>query len=151
MGDAPPAVRAAMREWQAVTDDLAAIAAAFDPGRLDAASACGDWTNRQLLAHLATGYGVRIAALDAVVHGGAAAEIDADAANRVNVDRFAGAPIDEIVLEMTQVRGRVLVLLGELRAEHLEARTVLAEGRPLGEALAALNAHDLSHVGELRG
>jgi hypothetical protein len=147
-----PDVQAAMREWQAVTDDLAAIAHAFDTRRLDAPSGCGDWTNRQLLVHMATGYGVRIAELQAVIEGGAAPPaIDADAANQRNVDRLSGAPVDEIVLEMAQVRGGVLVLLSRLQPAHLDASTRLADGRPLRDALAGLNAHDLEHAAELRG
>jgi hypothetical protein len=149
--DRPVEVQAAMREWQAVTDDLVAIARAFDAARLDAASACGDWTNRQLLAHMATGYGVRIAALDAVVDGTTPLRIDADDANAGNVARLTGASVEEIVAEMIQVRERVLVLLGRLRAEHMAVATTLADGRPLGEALAVLNAHDLGHAAELRG
>ena len=151
MTDTPPEVQQAMREWQAVTDDLVAIAGAFALGQLDAPSACGDWTNRQLLVHMATGYGVRIAELQAVIDGTAAPAIDADTANQRNVDRLAGTPVDEIVLEMTQVRGRVLVLLSRLMAEHLDARTTLADGGPLRDALLGLSAHDLEHAAELRG
>lgn len=61
MTETPPAVQAAMREWQSVTDDLVAAVLLDLPARLDLPSACGDWTNRQLLVHMATGYGVRIA------------------------------------------------------------------------------------------
>jgi hypothetical protein len=52
---------------------------------------------------------------------------------------------------MAQVRGQVLTLLSRLTPEHLDARTRLADGRPLREALARLNAHDLEHAAELRG
>lgn len=146
----PPEVQAAMREWQAVTDDLVAIVRACDPARLDAASACGDWTNRQLLVHLATGYGVRIAAIQSVVDGAPAAEIDADAANARNIERLAAATVEQIVAEMMQVRGRVLVLVSRLTAKHLDARTAPGDGKPLREALASLSQHDLEHVAELR-
>jgi hypothetical protein len=149
--DLPPDVQAAMREWQAVTDDLVAIARAFDPARLDAGSACGGWTNRELLVHLATGYGVRIAALQAALDGAQALPMNADDANASNVSRLRGAPVGDIVAEMIQARGRVLVLLARLRAEHMDTITVLADGRPLAEALTSLNAHDLVHAAELRG
>jgi uncharacterized protein (TIGR03083 family) len=147
----PPEVQAAMREWQAVTDDLVAIVRAFAPARWDGPSACGGWTNRQLLVHLATGYGVRAAALRAVVEDALVPVIDADAANARNVERLAGAPIEEIIGELVQVRGQVLVLLSRLAAEHLGAPTALGGGRPLREALVALNDHDLEHAAELRG
>ncbi len=76
-----------------------------------------------------------------MIDGVAASPIDADAANQQNVNRlFSGAPVDEIVLEMAQVRGRVLALLSRLLPPHLDARTRLADGRPLREALARLNA-----------
>ena len=148
--DGPPEVLAAMRAWQAVTDDLANIARAFDPSRLDAPSACGGWTNRQLLAHLATGYGVRIAALQAVVDGTNAPPIDADEANAGNVARLEDAPTEAIIADMVQVRGRVLVLLSRLKPEHSGVTTTLGEGKPLREALAGLSAHDLGHAAELR-
>jgi len=151
MTDQPPEVQSAMREWQAVTDDLVAIANAFEPELLDVPSACGDWTNRQLLVHMATGYGVRIAALQAVVDGTTATEIDTGAANASNIARLAVATGAQIAAEMAQVRGRVLVLLSRLSSEHLTATTTLAGGKPLGEALASLSAHDLEHAAELRG
>ncbi len=146
----PPEVQSAMREWQAVTDDLVAIANAFEPARLDAVSGCGDWTNRQLLIHMATGYGVRIAALQAVIDGTTAPEIDADAANAANVARLASAAAPQIAAELAQVRGRVLVLLSQLSAEHLGSTTVLGGGTTLGEALVSFSAHDLEHSAELR-
>ena len=149
--DQPPEVLAAMREWQAVTDDLVRIARAFDPAKLESPSLCGEWTNRQLLVHMATGYGVRIAALEAVVEGATAPQIDADAANAGNVVRLSGATTDAIAAEMVQVRGRVLELLSRLKAEHLSRPTVLGDGKPLVEALAGLNVHDLGHAAELRG
>jgi uncharacterized protein (TIGR03083 family) len=147
----PSEVQSAMREWQAVTDDLVTIARALDPARWDEPSACGGWTNRQLLVHLATGYGVRIAALQTVVDGTPAPEIDADAANARNVERLAGAPVDEIVFELTRTRGRVLVFLSRVTADHLEVTTLLGGGKPLREALPVLNQHDLEHAAELRG
>ena len=151
MTDTPPDVQAAMREWQAVTDDLVAAVRAFDPARLDLPSACGDWTNRQLLVHMATGYGVRIAELGAVIDGAKAPRVDADAANAGNVKRLAGAGAPEIADEMMQVRGRVLALLSRLKADHMGVKTRLGDSRPLREALSGLNAHDLEHAAELRG
>ena len=151
MTNQPLEVQSAMREWQAVTDDLVAIANAFDPALLDAPNASGDWTNRELLIHIATGYGVRIATLQAVVDGAAAMKIDPDAANAANVARLAGATGAQIAAEMAQVRGRVLVLLSRLSFEDLAAATALAGGGALGEALASLNAQDLEHAAELRG
>ena len=151
MTNQPPEVQTAMREWQAVTDDLVAIARGFDPSLVDTLSACGDWTNRDLLIHMATGYGVRIGELQAVVEGTPAPEIAADAANAANVARFAGATGAQIAAEMAHVRGRVLVLLSRLSSEDLPATTTLAGGKPLVEALASLSAHDLEHGAELRG
>ena len=151
MTNQPPEVQTAMREWQAVTDDLAAVARDFDPALLDAPSACGNWTNRELLIHVATGYGVRIAALQAVVDGTAAPQIEADAANATNVARLGGATGAQIAEEMAHVRGSVLVLVSRLSSEHLNATTALAGGKPLREVLASLNAHDLEHAAELRG
>ena len=146
-----PEVLAAMRDWRAVTDDLASITSNFDPEKLSAPSACGHWTNRQLLAHLATGYGVRIAALQAAIASGRAPDIDVDAANAANVERLADAPSETMVAELLRVRGRVLDLLSKLRFEHLDASTSLGGGRTLRDALSGLSGHDLEHLTELRG
>jgi Mycothiol maleylpyruvate isomerase N-terminal domain len=149
--DQPPPVLAAMREWQALSDDLVTLVRTFDTAKLDAPSACGDWTNRQLLVHMATGYGVRIAALQSAIDRSSPPPIDADEANAGNVARLSGAAGDEIIAEMVQVRGRVLELLSKLKTEHLSATTALGGGGPLADALAGLNAHDLEHAAELRG
>jgi hypothetical protein len=146
----PPEVKSAMRDWQAVTDDLVTIARAFDPARWDEPSACGGWTNRQLLVHLATGYGVRIAVLQSVLDGTPPPGIDADAANAGNVERLAGAPIEELIFELTLTRGRVLVLLSRITAGQLGLATSLGGGKPLREALPTLSQHDLEHAAELR-
>ena len=140
-----------MREWQAVTDDLVAAVRAIDAAQLDQPSACGDWTNRQLLIHMATGYGVRISELQAVINRVGATAIDPDAANAANVARLADASADRIVAEMVQVRGRVLTLLALLRAEHLDMMWRLGHGKTLRESLAGLNAHDLEHSAQLPG
>ncbi len=140
-----------MRAWQAVTDDLVSLARAFHPPQLDARSACGDWTNRQLLAHLATGYSVRISALQAAIGGARASAIDVDRANAADVIRLQGAPTEAIIADLVQVRGRVLELLSKLKPEHLATRTSLGGGKTLGEALGGLSAHDLQHAAELRG
>ena len=147
----PPEVQSATFAWQAATDDLVAIALACDPGRWDAPSACGDWTNQQLLVHIATGYGMRIAALEAVIGSTVSPAIDADAANAGNIARLAGATIDDILTELKHVRGRVLALLSRLTPGHLDARTALGGGKSVREALATLAKHDLDHAAELRG
>src|SRR3990172_7996741 len=103
MTNPPPEVQAAMRAWQAATDDLVAIVRACDPARWDAPSACGGWTNRQLLTHIATGYGVRIAALEAAIGGTVSPEIDADEANAGNIARLAGATVHDILAEFKKV------------------------------------------------
>ena len=103
------------------------------------------------MIHIATGYGVRIATLQAVVDGAAAMKIDPDAANAANFARLTGATGAQIAAELAQVRGRVLVLLSRLSSEDLAPTTTLAGGAALGEALASLSAHDLEHAAELRG
>lgn len=56
MGDR---IAEALADWERVTEEIAPAFVAFDQSRLDARSACGEWTNRQLMAHIATGYAVR--------------------------------------------------------------------------------------------
>ncbi|MBI5290051.1 MAG: DinB family protein [Chloroflexi bacterium] len=136
--------------WNHATQDLLRIAREF-AGEWDGASANAGWTNRQLLAHLATGYVVRLATLHGVLSGEPSApEIDLEAANAANVARAEALSIDEIVGEMERVRAEVASLLQRLTPDHLEVRTQLAGGAPLRDALPLLSEHDLEHARELR-
>ena len=131
--DQPPEVLTAMREWQAVTDDLVAHRPRVRSGatrraermrRLDESAIAGAHGHRLRRADLrAAGCGRRL---------GAHRPIDADEANAGNVARLDGAPVEAIVAEMVQVRGRVLELLSTARDRTPGATsTTLGGGRPL--------------------
>ena len=101
--------------------------------------------------HLATGYGVRIAALEHVVDGAPEREIVADDANAANVARLSGADTTAIVEELVATRGQILSLLPRLGDDDLQRTMVLGDGKPLADVILDLSAHDLEHSAELRG
>lgn len=59
----------ALTAWARATDELVGVARAFDAAACERPSACAGWSNRELLIHLATGYGVRIETLQAALDG----------------------------------------------------------------------------------
>jgi len=140
----------ALAAWDRTTGELVRVAREF-AGEWDGTSANAGWTNRQLLAHMATGYVVRLVALRGVLAGKPTeAAIDLEAANAANVTRMEALSIDDIIGEMERVRAEVAALLRRLTPEHLEVRTQLAGGAPLRVALPLLSEHDMEHARELR-
>lgn len=141
----------AARRWQRVTDHLAAIVREFPDAALDAPSACGGWTNRELLAHIATGYAVRIARLRAISAGEPPPCAPTDPQNDARAAALAGAPRRRISEELIAQRGVVAELIARLRPEHLRALVTL-DGTLVGvrDMLLHMSAHDLAHAAELR-
>ncbi|TAK56712.1 MAG: hypothetical protein EPO22_13255, partial [Dehalococcoidia bacterium] len=139
-----PEAEAAGGQWRDVTNELTALAARMPSDRWDAPSSCGAWSNRELLSHLATGYVVRIEWFESALAGRAAiVPPDIDAVNERNVAAWRPAPIEAIVAEMLATRDRILQLLEQLEAQHLEVEFD-RDGRPvrLGDILATLSSHD---------
>jgi|CXWL01.1.fsa_nt_gi hypothetical protein len=137
-------------QWCDATDELVRLVEGFDGG-WDNPSANAGWTNRQLLAHIAKGYVVRLAVLQAITLGRPAQPgIDLEMANRENVARFGARTISEIAAEMIRVRATMSALLELLRPEHLDLRTGLGKGALLRDTLPRLSDHDLAHARELR-
>jgi hypothetical protein len=142
--------------WDQVTEHLVHVAHAVDPERWDEASPYPGWTYKDLLAHLATGYTVRLAQLRGLVEKGElGAQPDADAANAENIARHRESSPEALVEEMVRQRSEVRRLMGLLRPEHLEARTaVRRRGQPpregsFLEALQYWHEHDLAHAADL--
>jgi uncharacterized damage-inducible protein DinB len=147
-----PVVADAAARWREVTGEIMSVATTMSPERWDLPSACGTWTNKELLAHLATGYVVRIDRLDGVLAGRAPSEVsDIDAVNERNVASWALAPVEAVIAEMLATRNRVLDLIERLEPSHL---AVELPGAPsparFGETLAALSDHDTEHAAQLR-
>jgi hypothetical protein len=114
------------------------------------------WTNKDLLAHLATGYTVRLAHLRSIVETGRVGPApDADAANAENIAGHRASTPEALVEEMVRQRSEVRQLLGLLQPEHLELRMAVrgpGQGpldRPFLEALQRYHEHDLEHAAEL--
>jgi hypothetical protein len=146
-----PELPSVAERWQQITDEIVGITRSIDASRWDEPSACGGWTNRQLVAHLATGYSVRIERLRRALGGETRIDVrvDIDAVNAARVRELEPCSIDEILDELMRVRGEVLVMLSQLTRPMLDA-TVVAEGgeRRLGVALADMS-HDLEHAAQL--
>jgi hypothetical protein len=151
------ALRLPAESWDQVTEHLVHVAHAVDPERWDEASPYPGWTYKDLLAHLATGYTVRLAQLRGLLEKGElGAETNADAANAENIAWHRKSSPEALVEEMVRQRSEVRRLLGLLRPEHLEARAAVR--RPQGqppqagtflEALQHWHEHDLEHAADL--
>ena len=151
-----PRVRPIAERWDRVTDYLLDVARAVDPDRWGEASPYPDWTYKDLLVHLATGYTVRLGQLRGLVEKGElGAQPDADAANAENIVRHRESSPEALVEEMVRQRSEVRRLMGLLRPEHLEVRTnVHRRGQPpqygsFLEALQHWHEHDLEHAADL--
>jgi uncharacterized protein (TIGR03083 family) len=151
-----PRVRPIVERWQRVTDYLVSVARAVDPGNWVEPSPYPGWTYKDLLAHLATGYGVRLARLRSLLEEGRfGPEPDIDAANEEAIARHRESSPEALVEEMMRQRSEVRRLLGLLQAEHLEVKTATRrrgqaprEG-PFLDALRHWHEHDLDHAAEL--
>ncbi len=149
-------VRPIAQRWDRVTDYLVRVAQAVDPRRWADPSPYSGWTYKDLLAHLATGYTVRLAQLRSIVETGRVGSApDADAANAENIARHRASSPEALVEEMVRQRSEVRRLMGLLRPEHLEVRTnVHRRGQPpkdgpFLEALQHWHGHDLEHAADL--
>jgi hypothetical protein len=150
------ALRLPAERWDEMTEHLVHVARAVDPQRWDEASPYPGWTYKNLLAHLATGYTVRPARLRGLLEKGQLGpEPDADAANAENIARHRKSSPEALVEEMVRQRSEVRRLMGLLRPEHLEARTVVRrrgqspkDGTFL-EAVQHWHEHDLEHAADL--
>jgi hypothetical protein len=142
--------------WDQVTDYLLGVANAVEPEAWAQPSPYPGWTYKDLLAHLATGYTVRLAQLHGLLENGElGTQPDADAANAENIARHRDSSPEALVEEMVRQRSQVRRLLGLLRPEHLEARTAVSrrgqapqDGTFL-EALQHWHEHDLEHAADL--
>jgi uncharacterized damage-inducible protein DinB len=146
-----PEVEVATRRWRDVTSELTSLVARVPQERWDGPSACGSWTNRDLLSHLATGYIARIEWLETAIAGrGAVKPRDIDAVNERNVAAWHLAPVEAIVAELVATRARVLHLLEQLEAGHLDA-VFNREGRDtrLADLLTTFSVHDVDHAEQL--
>lgn len=149
-----PQLEPAAERWQRVTGYLVQVARAVELKEWGEPSPYPEWSNKDLLAHLATGYAVRIAHLESLIATGRpAASFDVEATNEERVSERHETPVQDLIEEMIAVRGRILGLMGQLREEHLVVETEVAgwpQGRgPFGEYVKEMSRHDLEHAAEL--
>jgi len=147
-----PRVAPTHERWDRVTKYLVRVAETVDAGRWGEASPYPGWTYKDLLAHLATGYTVRLAHLRSLVETGRLGpEPDADAANAESIARHRDSTPEALVEEMVRQRSEVRRLVGVLRPEHLKARmSVRGRGElPFLDALQRWHEHDLEHAADL--
>jgi hypothetical protein len=146
-----PQVAPIAERWDRVTEYLVLVAQAVDSRKWAAPSPYPGWTYKDLLAHLATGYTVRLAQLRSLLEKGQIGPApDADAANAENIAAHRESTPKALVEEMVRQRSEVQWLLGLLRPEHLEVRMpVRARKGPFLEALRHYHEHDLDHAAEL--
>ena len=143
--------------WDQVTEYLLSVVRSCDADSWAKPSPYPGWTYKDLLAHLATGYTIRLLRLrDLVEKGRLGPEPHPDAANAENIARHRDSSPEAIVEEMVRQRSEVRRLMGLLKPEHLEVRTTV--WRPRGqapregtflEALQRGNEHDLEHAADL--
>jgi len=151
-----PHVAPIAERWDEVTAYLVDVAQVAGVEGWNRTSPYPGWTYKDLLTHLATGYTIRLARLRSLVEKGElGAEPDADAANAENIARHRKSSPEALVEEMVQQRSEVRRLLGLLRREHLEVRTLVhrrgqaPEDGPFLEALQHWHEHDLAHAADL--
>jgi hypothetical protein len=152
-----PRVGPIVERWDHVTEYLRSVVRACDSSSWANASPYPGWTYKDLLAHLATGYTLRLLRLRGLVEKGRLGpEPHPDDANAENIARHRDSSPEAIVEEMVRQRSEVRRLMGLLRPEHLEVRTTV--WRPRGqapregtflEALQRGNEHDLEHAADL--
>ncbi len=145
------AIDDALAAWERATAELVAAARALDAAAWERPSACGDWSNRDLLVHLATGYGVRMETLRAVIERRDPAPRHLEDLNTPLVAAHDGESVESLIEEMIAVRGEMAELIRTLPPDSL-SREVSHAGRcvVVGELLADLSAHDMVHAAELR-
>ncbi len=147
-----PEAEAAAGQWRDVTRELTWLVARMPPDGWEQRSACGNWTNKELLAHLATGYVVRMEWLESALAGRApVVPDDIDAVNERNIAAWRPAPVEAILAELIATRSRVLQLLEQLEPPHLDLEFD-RDGRPArrGDLLLTLSSHDIEHAAQLR-
>jgi uncharacterized protein (TIGR03083 family) len=143
-------IAAAYAHWERATEYLVQLAASVDPARWEEPSANAGWTNKELLAHLATGYMTRFARYRAVIDGIDPVKPDELTANEENICKWRDATPEAIVAELRRVRGDFAVLITRLDPRHLSMTTPLTETpRLVRDDLPQIDRHDLDHAADL--
>jgi uncharacterized damage-inducible protein DinB len=116
-----PQVQPGVHALTTGTDDTLYVIYSVDPAAWELPSMLPEWTNRQLLAHIATGDWVLHTQLRHIVEGDAVAQwpnVDDGNAERIAERRFSNerALIDEYL----SMRHETMLLLAQLKPKHLQ-------------------------------
>jgi len=142
----------AIESWNRATEALLAVVRGVPASQWSVASRNAGWSNKDVLAHLATGYVVRLALLQSVVETGRPGIApDAGAANTRHIEARRRVSVDELVAELVTTRAQVLALLRQLSDEALDLEVNDGGGvTRLGNDLLTLSQHDLDHAAGLQ-
>jgi hypothetical protein len=153
--DVLPAVQPAVEALR--PDAMLYIVYSVDPSRWEQAARGVEWTNRELLAHIATGDWVLQGHLRHVIeHGTVAAwpDIDRGNAERLRERRFTNDRT--LIEEYLSMRHETRRLLSQLEPRHLELKIDLwfrekrAEPYTVLDYLLGFEGHDRTHAAQLR-
>jgi hypothetical protein len=146
-----PDLAEAIVAWDRATDLMTVAIRAVDADAWARDSVYPGWTNKDLLAHLASGYAVRLALLRSVAASGKVAELpDADAANARAISARRDTPVEQLIEEMLATRRTIRGLLESLRDGDLDLGVEVNGGQvPLRDYVAGLSRHDLEHLADL--
>ncbi len=144
-------LQAAIDMWQRATDDLLSVVGSIALHQWLRPGPYPNWSNKDVLAHLATGYVVRLALLRSLIETGRPdATPDADAANARNVEARRHTSVEDLIAEMVATRGMVLHLMRRLQPDHLDVVVEFGDTPArLGAALLDFSRHDREHAADL--
>jgi uncharacterized damage-inducible protein DinB len=137
-------------------DEALYVIYSVDPVCWERPSIVPDWTNRDLLAHIATGDWVLQTHLRNVIEQGHAAEWpDVHAGNAVRLHDRRFTTTAALVEEYLSMRHETLLLLSQLKPKHLEQPIDLwwkprPEGYSMLEYLLGFAEHERAHREQLR-
>lgn len=97
----------AIEAWQRATDELVVVVNAVETEQWPRPSANPGWSKKDLLAHLASGYVVRVALLESILETGRPDGVpDTDAAIAANIEARRNTSVKELLTELIATRGR---------------------------------------------
>jgi len=149
-----PALRGAIA---ALSPDAALyVIYSVDPSRWETASVVTGWSNRDLLAHIATGDWVLHLHLNSLLEAGRVAEWpDVDAGNRVRVGERRFTPVATLIEEYLSMRHETMLLLSRMTDTHLR-QSITMPWRPevkdptVADYLQGFWMHERHHAEQLR-
>jgi len=138
-------------------DETLYVIHSIDPTRWEMPSVLAGWSNRNLLAHIATGDWVLQGHLRHIIDTGTVAgwpDVDAGNAERIEERKFS--TVSALVDEYLSMRHETMLLLSQLKPQQLKLSITLwwlPEGereRTVADYVLAFERHERNHRGQLR-